>query len=165
MGRRAGQVATDKRNDSSPGSFLELLCSLFSTWCTRKTERVVDSMPRLDNREIAIRFPAGARGLSLLQSAQGDYRSHQASFSGYLGSLSLRVKRLRLKADHSPGTIYPPAISLHGMHTDTSIFYWMPLLHRTLNSGGSEDKEMRLRLEARMKIHTKNSVVHVNIFS
>jgi len=135
-----------------PASYSWTVCSLFSTGCTRKPESVAGSVPRLHNREIAIRFPAGVWDLSLLHSAQSGNGSHQASLSGCQESLSLRVKRPRLEAEHSP--LSSAEIQKQWNYLPTrhlSSWRALRLLHLLLGaiasqSGGCDLVEMRRRL-------------------
>jgi hypothetical protein len=71
----------------------------------------------LDGRGDGLRFPAGARDISLLHKVQNAMRSIKPLVQQVPGSFSLRVKRHGREADHSPpssaevkngGAIPPP---------------------------------------------------------
>jgi hypothetical protein len=50
------------------------------------------------------------------------------------------------------------------VHRDSFTSSWVPLLHRTLNNGGYDTKDVRRRLESRKGIRTKISVASTNTF-
>jgi hypothetical protein len=50
------------------------------------------------------------------------------------------------------------------VHRDSFTSSWVPLLHRTLNSGGYDIKDVRRMLESRKGIRTKASVASTNTF-
>jgi hypothetical protein len=57
---------------------------------------------QLDNRGTVVRFPTGERNFYLLRSVQTCSGANPASYTMGIGGYSLRIKRPRREADHSP---------------------------------------------------------------